>query len=252
MGKSDVVAIIQARGGSKGVPKKNIRLLGGFPLIAYSIAACKLASEIERTIVSTDSQEIAGISQEFGAEVPFLRPSEFARDDSTDMDVFKHAVGWFKDKESFVPQYLVQVRPTTPLREPTIINEAVKKIKSHPEATGLVSVHEIQESPCKMFGIEDEFLIGLCPNDPRPEYYNLPRQAFPPVYFGNGYVDIIKSETLIKYNSCYGRRMLGFIAPDTGEVDREEDFKKLEYNLQNGKYEIYEYLCKNYGRGNGT
>lgn len=246
MKKVDVVAIIQARGGSKGVPKKNIRLLGGFPLIAYSIAACRLADEIERTIVSTDSEDIAEISRQFGAEIPFLRPDEYARDNSMDIEVFKHAVQWFKHNEKFIPEYMVQIRPTTPLRDPELINKAVRKIKSTAESTGLVSVHEIRESPCKMFGIEDDFLIGLCPNDPRPEYYNLPRQAFPSVYFGNGYVDIVKSQTLIKYNSCYGRRMLGFIAPDTGEVDREEDFEKLEFNLSRNRYAIYEYLCKNY------
>lgn len=246
MNKANVVAVIQARGGSKGVPKKNIKLLGGFPLIVYSIVTCKLAMEIERTIVSTDSEEIADIARKFGAEVPFLRPAEYARDDSMDIEVFQHAIRWFRENESFIPEYLVQIRPTTPLREPEVINEAVRKIKSRSEATGLISVHEVQESPCKMFGMEDEFLIGLCPNDPRPEYYNLPRQAFPPVYFGNGYVDIIKSQTLMKYNSCYGRRMLGFIAPDTGELDREEDFKRIEYNLLNNKYKIYEYLCNNY------
>lgn len=246
MKKVNVVAIIQARGGSKGVPKKNIKMMGGFPLIAYSIAACKLATEIERTIVSTDSEKIADVARQFGAEVPFLRPEEFARDNSMDIEVFQHAVRWFKENESFIPEYLVQIRPTTPLREHEVIDAAVKKIKSYPEATGLVSVHEIQESPCKMFGMEDEFLIGLCPNDPRPEYYNLPRQAFPPTYFGNGYVDIIKSETLVKHNSCYGRRMLGFIAPDTGELDREEDFERIEYNLLNKKYRIYTYLCDNY------
>ncbi len=246
MKKSNVVAVIQARGGSKGVPKKNIKLLGGFPLIAYSVVACQLATKIERTIVSTDSKEIAEVAGQFLAEVPFLRPVEFAGDGSMDIEVFQHAVKWFKENESYVPEYLVQIRPTAPLREPKIINKAVEKIKLHSEATGLRSVHEVQESPCKMFGMEDGFLVGLCPNDPRPEYYNLPRQAFPPVYFGNGYVDIIKSETIIKYNSCYGRRMLGFVTPDTGELDREEDFNKIEYNLLNNKYEIYEYLCSNY------
>ena len=243
MRDANLVALIQARGGSKGVPKKNIRTLGGFPLIAYSIVACKLANSIKRTIVSTDSEEIAEIARSYGAEVPFMRPAEFARDDSTDMDVIQHAVGWFEKNEKHIPEYWIQVRPTTPLREPYVLDEAIAKILERSEATSLVSVHEIVESPAKMFGMQDGYLHGLCPLDPRPEYFALPRQSFPPAYFGNGYVDIIKTHTLKHYNSCYGPRMLAFITPDTGEVDKQDDFKKLNYFLSKSKHAVHDYLC---------
>ena len=246
MKKCNVVAIIQARGGSKGVPRKNIRNLGGFPLIAYSVVACKLAKAIERTIVSTDDTEIAAIAKLFGAEVPFLRPAEFAGDTSTDKEVIEHALGWYEQNEGYAPEYWVQIRPTTPLREPSLLDDSITRIKSRPEATSLISVHEIKESPGKMFGMQDGYLHGLCPMDPRPEYFTLPRQAFPPAYFGNGYVDIIKTDTLKNYNSCYGPRMLAFIAPDTGEIDKEEDFKKLNYFLNKGKNTIYDYLSQNF------
>ena len=246
MKRCDVVALIQARGGSKGVPKKNIRNLGGFPLIAYSIAACKLAAAIERTIVSTDSQEIADISKLFGAEVPFLRPTEFAKDTSTDKEVVEHALGWYEQHEGYAPEHWVQIRPTTPFRDPLKLSESIAYIKSKAEATSLVSVHEIEESPGKMFGEKDGYLHGLCPFDPRPEYFTLPRQAFPPTYFGNGYVDIIKTYTLKKYKSCYGPRMLAFMTPDTGEIDAPDDFRKLNYFLENQKLPVYEYLCANY------
>ena len=248
MKKCNVIALIQARGGSKKVPRKNIRDLGGFPLIAYSIAACKMAKTIERTIVSTNDEEIARIANAFGAEVPFLRPAEFAGDDSTDKQVFEHALGWFEGNQGYAPDYWVQIRPTTPLREPALLDKAVSSIKARPEATSLVSVHEIEESPGKMFGMQDGYLHGLCPMDPRPEYFVLPRQAFPPVYFGNGFVDIIKTDTLKNYNSCYGPRILAFVTPDTGEVDKEEDFKKLNYFLDKGKYAIYDYLSRNFSQ----
>lgn len=246
MKRCNVIALIQARGGSKGVPRKNIRKLGGFPLIAYSIVACRLAKTVERTAVSTDDTEIAAVAKSFGADVPFMRPAEYARDDSTDKQVFDHALSWFEANEGYAPEHWVQIRPTTPLREPEVIDRAVSSMRSHPEATSLVSVHEIEESPAKMFGMQDGYLHGLCPMDPRPEYFALPRQAFPPVYFGNGYADIIKSNTLKQYKSCYGPRMLAFIAPNTGEVDCEDDFKKLNYFLDKGKFVVYEYLCKNY------
>ena len=246
MKKCNVVAVIQARGGSKGVPKKNIRDLGGFPLIAYSVVACKLASGIERTIISTDSEEIAEIAGLFGAEVPFLRPAEFAKDTSTDKEVIEHALSWFEQNEKVTPEYIVQIRPTTPLRDPELLSKAVEHIQSHPEATSLVSVHELEEPPGKMFGMQDGYLQGLCPFDPRPEYFILPRQAFPPCYFGNGYMDIIKSSTLKNLKSCYGSRMLAFIAPDTGEVDGPDDFRKLNFFLETQKHPVYDYLCSHY------
>lgn len=246
MRKPNIVAVIQARGGSKGVPKKNIRNLGGFPLIAYSITACKLAKSIDRTIVSTDDDEIADVAKNFGGDIPFMRPAEFACDDSTDMEVIQHALGWFEENEGYAPEYWVQIRPTTPLRDPDLLNRAIEKIQERPESTSLVSVHEIPESPGKMFGMSDGYLHGLCPMDPRPEYFALPRQAFPPAYFGNGYVDIVKTHTLKHFRSCYGPRILALPTPDTGEVDVEDDFNKLNYFLNSGKFSIFNYLCENF------
>lgn len=244
--QSDVVAVIMARGGSKGVPKKNIRKVGGYPLIAYSVVACTMSREIGRTIVSTDSEEIAEIARGFGAEVPFMRPAEYATDTATDYDVLRHAHDWLSANGD-EPDYLVQIRPTTPLRVPEVIDDAIRTIKERPDASGLVSVHETQESPCKMFGLDAEsFLLGLCPNDPRPEYFNLPRQAFPKTYFGNGFVDVVKSTTLVQTKTCYGRRMLGFVTPNFGEIDRPEDFDLLEFFLERKTFAIYDHLKRNF------
>ncbi|MFZ3169724.1 MAG: acylneuraminate cytidylyltransferase family protein [Candidatus Methanoperedens sp.] len=241
-----VIAIIPARGGSKGVPKKNIRKLGGYPLIAYSIIACRLSKKIDRTIVSTDSVEIAEIAKFFGAEVPFLRPAEISRDSSKDIEFIEHAINWFKKNEGKIPEYLVQIRPTTPLREPELIDTAIVKMIDNSQATSLRSVHEIRESPYKLFGIEDDFLVGLYPDDPRPEYYNLPRQNFPSVYQPNGYVDIIKSETVLKLKSLHGPKILSFMTPNTGEIDTPDDFDYIEYMLSKNKYKICEFLKSNY------
>ncbi len=242
MSKPNVIGIIPARGGSKGVPRKNIRVLGGYPMIAYSVVVGQLAENIDRCIVSTDSQEIADIAKTFGADVPFLRPAEYASDTSKDIEFFQHAIDWFSENEGYVPEYWIQLRPTTPLREPEVIQKAISAIIGHPEATSLISVHEFPENPGKMFGLQDGYLHGLCPLDPRPEYFSLPRQEFAPAYFGNGYVDIVKSSTITNYKSCYGPRMLGFEAPDTGEIDVEEDFKKVEFYLQNSRNLTYQYL----------
>jgi CMP-N-acetylneuraminic acid synthetase len=242
--KPNIIGIVPARGGSKGVPKKNIKEIGGFPLIVYSIIAGQLSEKIDRCIVSTDSQEIADIAKNYNADVPYLRPSEFATDSSTDIEYINHAIDWFDENEGYIPEYWVLLRPTTPLREPEVINKAIKEIIGHPEATSLISIHEFAETPGKMFGMQDGFLHGLCPMDPRPEYFALPRQAFAPSYFGNGYIDIVKTTTVINHNSCFGSRMLGFEAPDTGEIDIPEDFKRVEFYLNQKDSSIYKYLQK--------
>ena len=144
MSSEKVFAIIPARGGSKGVPKKNIRPLAGYPLIAYSIAAARLCSRIDRVIVSTDSEQIAELSRKYGAEVPFMRSPALAGNLSTDREFVIHALEWFGKNEAAVPDYLVHLRPTTPLRDPTLIDEAIAALMSDPEATSLRSGHECQ------------------------------------------------------------------------------------------------------------
>lgn len=244
--KCKIIGVIPARGDSKGVPKKNIKLLGGYPLIAYSIIVSRFSSKIERTIVSTDSQEIADIALFYGAEVPFLRPKEFATDTSLDIEFVRHLLGWHENDEGYYPEYLVHLRPTTPLRDPDLIDQAIEKILHYKEATSLRSVHETKESPYKLFGIKDDFLQGLFPQDLRPEYYNLPRQAFPPVYHPNGYVDIIKSEVVINSGSLHGPKILSFITPIVGELDRLEDFEYIEFILGKEKNKIYKFLKNNF------
>lgn len=243
--KSEVVALIPAREGSKGVPGKNIRPLAGYPLLAWAIMACRLCPEIQRTLVSTDSPRIADLAREFGAEVPFLRPPEYARDNSPDRDFVIHAMDWFTCNEGGDPRYLVHVRPTTPLRRPDVLAAAVETIRRDPTATGLRSVHELAESPYKMFGLKEGYLVGLYPDDPRPEYYNLPRQSFPPVFHPNGYVDIIKTETVRHGPSLHGSCILGFVTSPAIEVDRPEDFDLLETIVEKKEQMILTHLRQN-------
>ncbi len=241
-----IIGLIPARSGSKGIPKKNIKLLAGYPLMAYSIIAAKLASKIEKTIVSTDSEEFEEIARSYGAEVPFLRPKEISTDKSLDIEYVKHALNWFQTNEGKQPEYIVVLAPPSPLRDPVLIDQAIEKIIKNKEATSLRSACETAESPYKLFEIKNDFYAGLFPNDPRPEYYNLPRQTFPPVYHPNGYVDIIKSQTLAKVGTLHGPKILSFITPDVGELDRPEDFEFIEFVLSKRTNPIYEYLKNNF------
>ena len=229
----DAVAIIPARGGSKGVPGKNIVSLSGHPLIAYSIVAAQQSQSIKRVIVSTDSPEIASIARRYGAEVPFLRPAEFATDTSTDRDFLLHALQWFAKYEDYYPEYLVQLRPTTPLRDPGVINEAVKLIRKTPEATSLRSAHLSQNTPYKWFELNSRgYFQGIRPYDIRPEYYNLPRQSFPPVYDPNGYVDVVLASQLLSSTSIHGSAILGFVTNHCHDLDSLEDLELLNYFIE--------------------
>ena len=131
----NIISVIPARSGSKGVPDKNIKLLAGKPLIAYSIAAAKKSKLINKIIVSTDSKKYANIAKKYGAEAPFLRPAELAGGKSTDYDWVNHLLNWLATNEDNNPEYLVHLRPTTPLRDPEIIDNAIEELINNLEAT---------------------------------------------------------------------------------------------------------------------
>tara|TARA_B100000965_G_C19578568_1_gene752430 strand:+ start:837 stop:1577 length:741 start_codon:yes stop_codon:yes gene_type:complete len=244
--KNKFIAIIPARGGSKGLPKKNIKKLFDYPLLSYSITASNLSKKISQTIVSTDSKEIANISKKYGADVPFLRPKNISKDSSTDYEFIEHAINWFEKNKKYVPEYWVILRPTTPIRNPELIDKAINYILKNKDCSSLVSVHEISETPAKMFGMNGKYLNGLCPFDPRKEYYILPRQEFPPTYSGNGYIDIISTKTILISKMLYGNKILGFDTGFVNEIDNHNDFEVLENTYLNKKNKLIDYLKKNF------
>ena len=228
---SIIISIIPARGGSKGVPGKNIRLLDSKPLIAYSIKASLNSALITRTIVSTDSEEIAEIARQYGAEVPFIRPKRIAGDHSTDYEFFKHAIDWFEQNEGFVPDYFVHLRPTTPLRDPKQIDKAIELFINNPNATALRSVHKMPETAYKSFEIENNILKTIGTGVYSIDNANNARQSFPDTYYANGYVDVIKSCFVIENKLIHGNHVMPFITDVVVEVDTHEDFLLLEYQI---------------------
>ncbi len=239
--KENVLAIIPARSGSKGVPGKNIALLGGHPLIAFSIATAKLAG-IERVLVSTDSEEYAAVAMRYKAEISFLRPAEISSDQSTDFEFMRHAMDWMVEKENSAPEYWLHLRPTTPLRDPQILKDALELIQQHPEASSLRSGHEAPESPFKWFLKDDEGFFKGLREDLTPEKVNLPRQTFPNMYNPNGYVDIVRSSHVLHNSTLHGEKMLVFESPQCGEIDKQEDFEYLEYQILKHGSPMQDYL----------
>lgn len=225
-----ILCIIPARAGSKGILNKNIIRIGGHPLIAYSISTAKQSKYISRTIVSTDSNEIKNIATSYGADVPFLRPSEFAMDHSTDREFLLHSLEYLNINEKYVPELIVHLRPTTPLRDVNIVDQAIELLLATKEATSLRSAHLAPKTPYKWFQLDsDGYFYGIRPEDQRPEYYNLPRQAFPNVYDPNGYVDILRSDQIISSPSIHGDKILGFITPHCHELDSQTDIEYMEF-----------------------
>ena len=224
-----VLVLIPARGGSKSVPRKNICDLDGKPLIQYSIKTALDIPRACRTMVSTDDQEIAEISKSLGAEVPFLRPPAISRDDSTDKEFFLHAINWLQANENWTPDLIVHLRPTTPFRDPQIVEEAIQTLENHNTATALRSVHQVDLVPYKMFEVRDNLLHGYFPNHPWLEYYNLPRQRFPVAYDPNGYVDIIRPQVLDETGLLHGEQILAYIIPSPViDIDSVQDFLLAE------------------------
>ena len=233
----DVLALIPARGGSKSIPRKNIRLFAGHPLIAYSIAAGLAAELITRVIVSTDDEEIATVARQYGAETPFLRPAEYAQDQTPDLPVYQHALTWLAENEDYHPEIVVQLRPTSPFRKVTHIDGAVQRLLERPEADSVRSVCIPFQNPYKMWRIApDGFMHPLVKTEFR-EAYNMPRQALPTVYWQTGYVDAAWAEMILTKNSMTGEYILPLVigAEEWIDIDSPDDWRRAERMLESGE-----------------
>jgi YrbI family 3-deoxy-D-manno-octulosonate 8-phosphate phosphatase len=233
----EILALIPARGGSKSIPRKNIRLFAGYPLIAYSIAAGLQAQTVTRVIVSTDDEEIASIARQYGAEAPFLRPAEYAQDNSNDLTAFQHALGWLKKHESYRPEIVVQLRPTSPIRPPDCVDSAVRMLLEHPEADSVRGVVPSGQNPHKMWRIDsDGRMIPLLAVEGLPEPYNAPRQALPPTYWQTGHIDAIRLSTIEAKNSLSGDIILPLILDPkyTIDIDTLNDWLRAEWLVSQG------------------
>ena len=224
---NNVVAIIPARSGSKTLIDKNIKILSGHPLLAYSIAAAKMSKRIDRVIVSTNSRKYAEIALNYGAEAPFIRPNKYSNDESTDRDFLLHAMKWFDKYEEFLPEYWVHLRPTTPLRDVNIIDKAIDDLISNKLASSLRSAHKAPESPLKWFVKNDGYFKGVVDN----ERYNLPKEQFDQFYVPDGYVDIVKASWMLQNDSIHGDKIIAFESPICTEVDSIEEFRYIEYQI---------------------
>jgi len=213
--KQKVVSLILARGGSKGVPHKNIRPLAGKPLIAYAIETARASEMIDRVIVSTNDEQIADIAQSFGAEVPFMRPAELAQDDSSSMDGIIHTVKWLNKNEGYLPEYVLLLQPTSPFRTTADINNAID-LALQKGADCVVSVTETPDHPYLTKQITEEGKLVDFIEKPCGYLY---RQSFPSVYIVNGAIYLAKREVILINKTFYTDRTFAYVMPQEHSLD---------------------------------
>lgn len=231
--KREILAIIPARSGSKSVVDKNIRLIDGVPMLAYSIRHALESEYITRVIVSTDSEKYAEIAREYGAETPFLRPAEISGDTALDIEVFEHALRFLKEKENYEPEIVVQLRPTYPIRRISDIDNMIKKLIDDPGLDSMRCIAPAVEIPHKMWFLsEEEGIIEPVLNEPY-ECYNMPRQQLRKAYYQNACIDVIRSRVIINEHSMSGKRIGGYIMDENFDIDTEEDFLRAKERLLN-------------------
>lgn len=221
-----ILGLIPARGGSKGVPKKNIRLLGGKPLLAYSIESAENATLLDTAVVSTDSEEIYAIAAQYGCTPPFVRPDDLAQDNSSSLAVVQHAIAHFEAQDIFFDAVCL-LQPTTPFRESGFIDRAIKKF-IHSNADSLVSVLPVphEYNPHWVFETNPEGLLNIATGE---KNIISRRQDLPKAFHRDGSVYITKT-SIIKNGSLYGNSV-AFIESDASfhvNIDTPEDWERAE------------------------
>lgn len=225
-----------ARGGSKSIPKKNIKLLGGKPLIAYTIEKAKAAKYIDRLILSTDDLEIAEVAKQYGCEVPFMRPKELAEDSTQDYPVVEHALKWLKENENWQPDFIVHLRPTHPFRKTSDIDKGIEMLAENTEADAVWTVGRPPVTPYKMFHISHGgFLKPALIVAGEKESFNWPRQKLPVVYNHYGQVDVTRYSTVMNKKSMCGENILPlFLEGEIIDIDSPLDWEFAEFLIQKG------------------
>ncbi len=215
-----MITLILARGGSKGVPRKNIKLLNGMPLIYYPINAAKNSNFIKDVYVSTDDEEISEISSQLGAKV-IIRPQSISEDNSTDVEAFRHFC-----KETGHSEPIVHLRATTPILDSQVIDEAIITFNDNKNnITSLRSGHKMSESAFKCLLKGEKYWEPIIDGFD----FNAPRQLCKDTYSANGYVDIVDPSIFMNNDTFYGDKIFPFVTAFSPEIDTLDDFYYIEF-----------------------
>lgn len=227
---AEVLGLVLARGGSKGIPRKNVQPAGGKPLIAWTVQAALQSGALARVIVSTDDEEIAAVARQWGAEVPFQRPAELAQDDTGSIDTTIHAVEFMAERFGYRPEYVMLLQPTSPLRTAEDIKAAIQIARDR-QADAVVSVSAAHQHPFWTKTVsEDGTLRDFLP----PERPYTRRQDLPPVYFIDGAIYLVRRDVLLERQTFYTDRTYAYImaAEHTLDVDTPWDLHVADLVLR--------------------
>lgn len=235
----EILAIIQARGSSKAIPKKNIKQLAGQPLIAWTIQAAKKSKLISRLIVSTDDKEIARSSRLYGAEVPFLRPKKYATDKAKSLGVLQHALKWLAQNENYHPDVVVQLKPVNPLRRAVHIDKCIKIFLKSKNIDSVITITKTPAHPLKSWKFKGSFLAPFVPEKVYgiKEAAKMPRQMLPQAYVNNSCVHVINPKTILNKSSTIGTKIKGVVMDrqDSINIDTDLDFAMAEILIKKKK-----------------
>lgn len=225
-----IIGIIPARSGSKSVKDKNIRLLNGKPMISYSIEHALQSRYINKVVVSTDSEKYAEIAKQYGAEIPFLRPSQYAQDNSLDIEVFEHTLEFLEKNENYVPDIVVHLRPTYPIRNIVDIDNMIEILLQNPQVDSVRCIVPAKDCAYKMWRKIENNKIEPILSDIK-EAYNMPRQQLPQLYIQNACIDVVRGHVISKMHSMTGKNIYGYEMHENFDIDTEEDFLRAEQAL---------------------
>lgn len=230
-GRLEILGIVPARGGSKGVARKNVHPLAGRPLIAWTISAALACPSLDRLVVSTEDAEIARVARQWGAETPFAQPADLAADDVPDLPVCRHALEWLRRNEGYRPDMVVWLRPTAPLRRTADIRDAVAKLAAG-RADCLRSVSPVDHHPYWMKRRVDDRLVPFLEGKDEIAYPQ--RQRLPPLYRLNGAVDATWARTVEEHGFLFGGTMIAHVmdAARSLDIDSELDFRIAEILME--------------------
>jgi CMP-N,N'-diacetyllegionaminic acid synthase len=225
-----VLGIIPARGGSKGIPRKNVRSMAGTPLLLYTARAALAATSLSRTLLSTDDPEIAAVGRSAGLEAPFLRPAELSQDSTPMVQVVLHAIGWVRARGMDYDAVCV-LQPTSPLRIAATIDRCVALLWER-DADSVISVRPVppEYNPHWVYFQSATGLLEPCVRGTEITR----RQDLPPAYHPDGSVFVVKTEVVMREHSLRGKRMIGAISPENeaADLDTEEQWQDLEQRLK--------------------
>ena len=233
----EVWALVPARSGSKRLKNKNLKKIKKLSLVARAIINCKKSKNIDRVFLSTNSNKIKNEGLKYGAEVPFLRSKKNSHDNSNDFDVIKEFLNKVNNSEKKIPNHIIFIRPTTPIRESHVLDKAIKKFRSLKNYDSLISVHEMNEPVHKKFFIIKDKLKTAIENLTLDQANN-PRQKFKKSYTGNGYLDIIKTKNIILKKSYLGKNCYPFITQTAIDIDDQVDFEIAKFFISNRKLNV--------------